>query len=184
MFADTVGHLPAHLHNLCGQSQPVVSLHKLGYKGIAGLHTLLAHRTFVDARGTVGGVDLTAEEYGHGDLAAHETETAILQLVSPVESRHRTQRLLQQACQLLADYSRLHTRRDKVACGRTDRLLERVGIQRNVVTHINVCAHGVYLGHTQTYGRLTLAFGRHGLIFGRLDCRILRCGNLDGLLQR
>ena len=157
--------------------------HEFGNQGIAGLYALFLGCTLVDAGGAVRGVYLAAEEYRHGYFATYESETAVLQLVAPVESRHGPKRLLQQARHLLTDNTRLHARRDQIARRRAYRLLERVGIQRNVVTHIHIAAHGIYLGHTQAYGRLTLAFGRHLLVFGRLDCRIFRCGNLDGLLQ-
>ena len=86
--AHAIDHLLPHRDHLAGQSHAVVALHELRHQRVAGLRARRTGRAAVDARGTVGRIDLAAEEYGHRDLASDESEAAILQRVFPVESRH------------------------------------------------------------------------------------------------
>ena len=144
----------------------------------------LPRRRLVDSRRSVGRIDLAAEEYGHRDLASDESEAAILQRVFPVESRHRAQRALKESGRLLVYDSVLHAGGYQVARDGARGTFQMIGVDGYVVTRVDVAAHGVDLGHSQSYGRLTLAFGGKLLVLRGLYGGVLGSGYRYGLFER
>ena len=60
--AHAIDHLLPHRDHLAGQRHAVVALHELRHQRVAGLRARRTGRAAVDARGTVGRIDLAAQK--------------------------------------------------------------------------------------------------------------------------
>ncbi len=97
---DASTHLLAHVDHLHGQRKPEVAFDELRDQRIARALARQRGTLLIEPCGTVGRIDLSAEEYRHRNLAADEAEAAVLNRILPVGTEYRRQLALQRRSQL------------------------------------------------------------------------------------
>ena len=136
--------------------------------------------TFVEPCGAVSGVDLAAHPDRKGHLAAHESQTAVLQRQEPVGVHHRVQQPLDRGDQLRGDQSAAQNLARQVVHGG----FQIIEIESYVFAQIGVGSRQVDLRHPQADGSPALLLRGTLLVGRRLHRGILRERDGDRFVER